>query len=85
MRLAGCRHVPSGRWKQEEKKKKKGGPPNPTLTPRNPWGTSQAIPTKKNKVFTTEVDNQPNVFLQVYQVSPIGLRARYAMPGTDLA
>mmetsp|Transcript_31370 Transcript_31370/g.63615 ORF Transcript_31370/g.63615 Transcript_31370/m.63615 type:complete len:331 (+) Transcript_31370:44-1036(+) len=28
---------------------------------------NQAIPTRKSKIFTTEVDNQPNVFLQVYQ------------------
>lgn len=26
---------------------------------------NQAIPTRKSKVFTTEVDNQANVFIQV--------------------
>ncbi len=28
---------------------------------------NQAIPARKSKVFTTEVDNQANVFIQVYQ------------------
>jgi molecular chaperone DnaK (HSP70) len=28
---------------------------------------NQAIPARKSKVFTTEVDNQANVFLQIYQ------------------
>ncbi|EKX31346.1 heat shock protein 70-like protein [Guillardia theta CCMP2712] len=28
---------------------------------------NSAIPTRKNKVFTTEVDNQPNVFIQIFQ------------------
>ena len=29
---------------------------------------NQGIPTRKSKIFTTEVDNQPNVFIQIYQV-----------------
>jgi len=28
---------------------------------------NQGIPTRKSKIFTTEVDNQPNVFIQIYQ------------------
>jgi molecular chaperone DnaK (HSP70) len=30
---------------------------------------NQGIPTRKSKIFTTEVDNQPNVFIQIYQGS----------------
>jgi molecular chaperone DnaK (HSP70) len=45
----------SGRWGRD-------GSGDAQVIDRN-----QAIPARKSKVFTTEVDNQANVFLQIYQ------------------